>query len=109
MLGHHGLLLGHALRLHARTKPWPAPLSDTETMLRALEQLYALGALNDKGELTTMGEGLCGWGGCTSAVHAALMPAWVWEADLAERTGFWISYQIKSSCCWMSSKGQLWR
>lgn len=25
-------------------------------MLRALEQLYALGALNDKGELTTMGE-----------------------------------------------------
>ncbi|KAL6774284.1 hypothetical protein ACKKBG_A24410 [Auxenochlorella protothecoides x Auxenochlorella symbiontica] len=27
----------------------------TETMLRALEQLYALGALNDKGELTTMG------------------------------------------------------
>ena len=27
----------------------------TETMFRALEQLYALGALNDKGELTTMG------------------------------------------------------
>jgi hypothetical protein len=26
-----------------------------ETMFRALEQLYALGALNDKGELTTMG------------------------------------------------------
>lgn len=25
-------------------------------MFRALEQLYALGALNDKGELTTMGE-----------------------------------------------------
>ncbi|PRW59127.1 pre-mRNA-splicing factor ATP-dependent RNA helicase DHX16 isoform A [Chlorella sorokiniana] len=27
----------------------------TETMFRALEQLYALGALNDKGELTTLG------------------------------------------------------
>lgn len=27
----------------------------TETLLRALEQLYALGALNDKGELTTLG------------------------------------------------------
>lgn len=27
----------------------------SETMFRALEQLYALGALNDKGELTTMG------------------------------------------------------
>ncbi|PSC75579.1 pre-mRNA-splicing factor ATP-dependent RNA helicase DHX16 [Micractinium conductrix] len=27
----------------------------TETMFRALEQLYALGALNDKGELTMMG------------------------------------------------------
>jgi len=26
-------------------------------MFRALEQLYALGALNDKGELTTLGEG----------------------------------------------------
>ena len=25
-------------------------------MFRALEQLYALGALNDKGELTTMGK-----------------------------------------------------
>lgn len=25
-------------------------------MFRALEQLYALGALNDKGELTTLGE-----------------------------------------------------
>lgn len=27
----------------------------TETMFRALEQLYALGALNDRGELTTLG------------------------------------------------------
>lgn len=27
-------------------------------MFRALEQLYALGALNDKGELTTMGKAL---------------------------------------------------
>lgn len=27
----------------------------TETLLRALEQLYALGALNDRGELTTLG------------------------------------------------------
>jgi hypothetical protein len=32
-------------------------LPPAETMFRALEQLYALGALNDKGELTTMG----GW------------------------------------------------
>ena len=30
-----------------------------ETMFRALEQLYALGALNDKGELTMMGELAC--------------------------------------------------
>ncbi|EFN51356.1 hypothetical protein CHLNCDRAFT_59259 [Chlorella variabilis] len=30
-------------------------LQRAETMFRALEQLYALGALNDKGELTTMG------------------------------------------------------
>lgn len=27
----------------------------SETLIRALEQLYALGALNDKGELTKMG------------------------------------------------------
>ena len=27
----------------------------TETLFRALEQLYALGALNDKGELTKLG------------------------------------------------------
>ena len=27
----------------------------TETLLRALEQLYALGALNDRGELTKLG------------------------------------------------------
>jgi len=30
-------------------------------MFRALEQLYALGALNDKGELTTMGEPCVWW------------------------------------------------
>ena len=35
----------------------------TETMFRALEQLYALGALNDKGELTTMGGWVGWWGG----------------------------------------------
>lgn len=39
----------------------------SETMFRALEQLYALGALNDKGELTTMGEGsTAGRYGCAS-------------------------------------------
>ena len=27
-----------------------------ETLMRALEQLYALGALNDRGELTKLGE-----------------------------------------------------
>ena len=39
----------------AQRSPLPCPPLCAETMFRALEQLYALGALNDKGELTTLG------------------------------------------------------
>jgi len=47
-----------------------------ETMFRALEQLYALGALNDKGELTTMGEviGFVAWAGMLCSAVACASP-----------------------------------
>lgn len=69
----------------------------TETLLRALEQLYALGALNDKGELTKLGRRMAEFP-LDPMMSKALL-----ASDL-----FGVSEEVTTICAMLSASGAIY-